>query len=250
VEICGLTVVGPHAVNRRGEIAFYDLRISGRDLWEARQAAVAAIAAAEIKPVAAAELPTLGKFADSTPTGGEARTAPADAAFAGHASAEKFSQSPPRDGNNNTVNDTSEELRPASDPQIDAAASAPPEKEPSKPVRGSREAVSAGDPNIENSLPGPPRGREPGSGTRGRNPGDGTKDDDAPVARMVNLIAENRANNPTAAGKLVAAENKEPVKYAYRRLASKFIKKYGHLRKGREPWGDVCSRIAVKMPAK
>jgi len=71
VEFCGLTVAGPHAVNRRGEIGFYDVRISGRDLWEARQAAVAAIAAVEIKP-----------------------------------------------------DDTSEELRPASDPQIDAAITA------------------------------------------------------------------------------------------------------------------------------
>jgi len=59
VEFCDLTVAGPHAVNRRGEIAFYDVRISVQVLWEVRQAAVAAIAAAEIKPVAAAELPTL-----------------------------------------------------------------------------------------------------------------------------------------------------------------------------------------------
>ena len=59
VEFCDLTVAGPNLVNRRGEIAFYDVRISGRDLWELRQAAVAAIAAAEIKPVATAELPTL-----------------------------------------------------------------------------------------------------------------------------------------------------------------------------------------------
>jgi hypothetical protein len=103
------------------------------------------MAPADIKPVAAAELPTSGKFADSTPTGGEARTAPANAVFAGDASAEKFSQRPPRDGNNNTVNDTSEELRPASDPQIDAAASAPPEKEPLKPAerQGGSEASPA-----------------------------------------------------------------------------------------------------------
>jgi hypothetical protein len=144
VELCDLTVAGPYAVDRRGEIAFYDVRIWGWDLWEVRQAAVAAIAAAEIKRVAAAELEaTPVKFADSTPTGGKARTAPADAVFAGDASAEKFSQRPLREGNNNTVNDTSEELRPASDPQINAAASAPPEKEPLKPAerQGGSEAA-------------------------------------------------------------------------------------------------------------
>src|SRR5215472_4539061 len=91
----------------------------------------------------------------------------------------------------------------------------PPEKEPSKPVR-SREAVSAGDPNIENSLPGLPRGRKPDPRTRGRNPGDGTKDDAAAIARMVKLMAEDKARSPTAAGKLVAEEDKEPAQNAYR----------------------------------
>jgi hypothetical protein len=105
------------------------------------------MAAAEIKPVAAAELEaTPVKFADSTPTGSEARTAPADAVFAGDASAEKFSQRPLREGNNNTVNDTSEELRPASDPQIDAAASARPEKEPLKPAERQGGSEAAPDP--------------------------------------------------------------------------------------------------------
>jgi hypothetical protein len=92
VELCGLTVAGPHAVNRRGDIAFYDVRISGRDLWEVRQAAVAAIAAAEIKP-----------------------------------------------------DDTSEELRRARDPQIDAAITA---------VYDKAEKTGAKPPNIR-ELPEP-----------------------------------------------------------------------------------------------
>jgi hypothetical protein len=67
---------------------------------------------------------------------------------------------------------------------------------------------------------------------------------------MFDLIKSDQASSPTAAGQLVASEDSEPAQYAYRRLASKFITKYGLYRLEREPWGEVCRRIASEMQTK
>src|SRR5262249_21221176 len=51
VEFCHLTLAGPHAGNARGEIVFYDVHISGLDLWEVRRTVAADTASSEIIPV-------------------------------------------------------------------------------------------------------------------------------------------------------------------------------------------------------
>jgi hypothetical protein len=53
VEFCHLTLAGPHAENARGQIVFHDVRISGSDLWNARQAVAADMASVELKPAGA-----------------------------------------------------------------------------------------------------------------------------------------------------------------------------------------------------
>ena len=53
VEFSDLTLAGPHAENARGEIVFYDVRISGSDLWNARRAVSADMASVELKPAGA-----------------------------------------------------------------------------------------------------------------------------------------------------------------------------------------------------
>jgi hypothetical protein len=40
IQFCGLKLAAPHAQNTRGEIVFYEVRISGLGLWQARQQAI------------------------------------------------------------------------------------------------------------------------------------------------------------------------------------------------------------------
>jgi hypothetical protein len=88
----------------------------------------------------------------------------------------------------------------------------------------------------------------------GRNPGDGTKDDEVELEEMLHLIAEKGATSPNAAAKKIIETSKAhgdtPAQYAYRRLSSKFIERYGQKRQDRESWGDTCRRIADEMKAK
>ena len=53
VEFCHLTIAGPHAENARGGIVFYDIHISGWDLWQVRRAVASDIASVELKPAGA-----------------------------------------------------------------------------------------------------------------------------------------------------------------------------------------------------
>jgi hypothetical protein len=88
----------------------------------------------------------------------------------------------------------------------------------------------------------------------GRNPGDGTKDDEAELEMMLRLIAENKAASPNAAAQQIIetskAQGDKPAQHAFRRLGSKFIKRYGPKRQDREPWGVVCRRIAGELQTK
>jgi hypothetical protein len=95
-----------------------------------------------------------------------------------------------------------------------------------------------------------PRPVERRSRKGGKNPGDGARNDDPYLIEMVHVIAENKATSPNAAARQIAKANNEPAENAHRRLSAKFIKRYGSNRRGREPWGDVCRRIADELQTK